>query len=278
MENNSPIMNDTLKVIYERSSLRKFGNEPVKEAHKQVIINSALRAPTAGNLMLYSILKVENKETLEILSKTCDNQPFIKTADFALIFLVDYQRLYDYFAYNNYFSYCKEQGIIPEFPDLSDLMLGSEDAMCAAQNSVIAAESVGVGSCYIGDIIENYEVHKKLFNLQPLTFPLGMLVFGYYPSDYKPKITNHYASKYVVYEEKYRSLSKEELKNCYINRENSFVPNNKFGAKNAAQYLYALKVGSAFSKEMRRSVNAAFKTWKNYEKEGLKLFNGDKEV
>lgn len=268
-------MNEVIKVINKRSSLRKFSKEPVSSKNKEIIINSALRAPTAGNLMLYSIIKVEDKNTLEKLSKTCDDQPFIKTASFALLFLVDYQRLYDYFASNNYFSYCLEQDMIPQFPDLSDLLLGSEDAICAAQNSVIAAESLGVGSCYIGDIIENYEIHKELFDLQPLTFPLGMLVYGNYPKDHKQRVVNRFDSKYVVFEEKYRTFSKEELSDIYKEREASFTANNKFEAKNAAQYLYAMKFGSEFAIEMRRSVSVAYEEWTKYAKNGKEMFEKD---
>ncbi len=266
-------MNQVINVLNNRSSLRKFSDKSVSEEKKNIIINSALRAPTAGNMMLYSILKVENRETLHKLSETCDNQPFIKTADFALIFLVDFQRLYDYFSYNNFFSYCREQDVLPQFPDLSDLLLGSEDAMCAAQNSVIAAESIGVGSCYIGDIMENFEVHKELFNLQPLTFPLAMLVFGNYPDGYNRIISHRFDTKYIVFNEKYRSLSKDELSDVYKMREKYFVPENKYDAKNAAQYLYAMKVGSDFSVEMRRSVKAAFEEWMKYKEDGMKLFN-----
>jgi nitroreductase len=265
-------MNKVIEVINNRTSLRRFSDVPVSNEDKNTIINSALRAPTAGNLMLYSIIKVEDRKVLETLSQTCDNQPFIKTASFALIFLVDYQRLYDYFADNNYFSYCKEQGVIPEFPDLSDLLLGSEDAICAAQNAVIASESLGIGSCYIGDIIENYETHRELFHLEKLTFPLGMLVFGKYPEGYLPTPRTRFDSKYVVFNEKYRRLSSEELHDVYKERESSFVPNNKLQAKNAAQFVYAMKFGSEFAKEMRRSVQVAYKEWLEYGPEQMKFF------
>ena len=159
-------MNETIKTIMSRSSLRKFSKKEVSLEKKELIIESALRAPTAGNLMLYSIIKVEDKEVLEKLSHTCDEQPFIKTVSFALIFIVDYQKLYDYFGHSNFLNYCEEQGVNPVYPSLSDLLIGSQDAIAAAQNSVIAAESLGVGSCYIGDIIENYEIHKEMFNLE----------------------------------------------------------------------------------------------------------------
>lgn len=266
-------MNDTIDVIDKRASLRKFSDVKVSKEHKDIIINSALRAPTAGNLMLYSIIVVEDKTVLAKLSQTCDNQPFIKTASFALIFLVDYQKLYDYFAYNNYFSYCKEQDMKPEFPDLSDLLLGGEDAICAAQNSVIAAESLNVGSCYIGDIIENCEIHKDLFGFEKLTFPLGMLVFGNYPEGYKPKPRPRFDTKYVVFDEKYRRLSNDELHDMFRDREKSFNEDNTLQAKNAAQFIYGKKFGSAFAKEMRRSVKKMYEEWLSYGPEQMKFFN-----
>jgi len=254
-------MNETIHVLDNRTSLRRFSTTPVSKKIQNTIINSAMRAPTAGNLMLYSILLIENKDTLEKLSHTCDEQPFIKTASFALIFLVDYQKMYDYFADNNFHSYCLEQDQNPVYPNLSDLLLGSQDAMAAAQNSVIAAESLGVGSCYIGDIIENYEIHRELFNLEDYTFPLSMLVFGNYPDDYKPKIQSRFNPEFVVFKETYRKLTSEELHQMYREREERFQANNPFEAMNAAQVIYAQKVGSAFGLEMKRSVDVAFKQW-----------------
>jgi len=254
-------MNDTLNTILNRVSLRKFSGKEVSESDKELIIESALRAPTAGNLMLYSIIKVEDKKTLEKLSHTCDEQSFIKSASFALIFLVDYQKLYDYFAESNFLSYCMEQGVKPKYPELSDLLLGSEDAICAAQNAVIAAESLNIGSCYIGDIIEQYETHRELFNLTDYAFPLGMLVFGHYPQTINRIPKSRFKREYIVFNETYRKLNREELFDMYKEREDAFNPNNSIGAKNAAQMVYGKKFGSAFAKEMRRSVKVAYDKW-----------------
>lgn len=265
-------MKNTIDVIDQRVSLRRFSEKGVSIEDLNTIINSALRAPTAGNMMFYSIIKIQNKDTLEKLSVSCDNQPFIKTASFALIFLVDYQRLYDYFAQSNYFSYCKEQDMMPEFPELSDLLLGAQDAMCAAQNAVIAAESLGIGSCYIGDIIENYEFHKELLNLDKLTFPLSMLVFGHYPEGYKPKLAPRFDSKFIVFDEKYQKLNDSDLSEMFNDREKSFVDNNKFQAKNYAQFIYARKFGSEFAVEMRRSVKVAYKEWLSYKDDQMKFY------
>ena len=58
-------------------------------------------------------------------------------------------------------------------------MLAVNDAVIAAQNAVCASESLGIGSCYIGDIMEQCEFHRQLLQLPPYVFPAAMLVFGY---------------------------------------------------------------------------------------------------
>ena len=59
------------------------------------------------------------------------------------------------------------------------LFLACCDALIAAQTAVIAAESLGIGTCYIGDIMENYEEHEELFGLPKYVFPIRLICFGY---------------------------------------------------------------------------------------------------
>ena len=57
-------------------------------------------------------------------------------------------------------------------------MLACCDALIAAQTTVLAAESLGIGSCYIGDIMENYEIHRDLLQLPKYVFPIALLCLG----------------------------------------------------------------------------------------------------
>ena len=212
--------------------------------------------------MFYSMILVKNKETLKKLSVSCDNQPFIATAKLAIIFLVDYQRLYDYFELSNVSEYCVKNNMPYEYPDLSDLLLGAEDAMVAAQNTVIAAESLNIGSCYIGDIIENYEFHRKIFSLEDLTFPISMLVYGHYPKNHNRKLRERFKNEYIVFNEEYKRLNRDQLKDMFLERQKKFNIDNTMNAKNIGQLIYSKKVGSEFSIEMKRSVNIAFEAWK----------------
>jgi len=84
-------------MIHNRRSTRVFDNRPVPEEVVDALVKATMRAPTAGNMMLYSILRVDDQEIKDELAKSCDNQPFIARSPLVMVFLADYQRWVDYF-------------------------------------------------------------------------------------------------------------------------------------------------------------------------------------
>ncbi len=253
---------DTMDLLKNRMSLRKYADEPVTKEHLDIIIEGAMRAPTAGNMMLYSILVIKDEEKKKILSKTCDNQPFIASAPVVLIFLADMQRWFDYYNHCNVKEYCEKKGLEFNAPDEGDLMLAIADAVVAAQNAVIAGEALNIGSCYIGDIIENWEVHRDLLKLPEWVFPAAMLCMGYYPEEQKRIIRPRFDREYIVFDDEYKRLSEEDFKDMFIEREKILSPDNKAGAENLGQFMYARKTGADFSIEMTRSVREMLKNWR----------------
>ncbi len=196
-------MNDVLKNLYERKSVRVFEDWPVSCEDKEAILLAAMAAPTAGNQQLYTILDITDRELLHALSVTCDNQPFIAKAPMALIFCADVQKWYD--AY-------KAGGCDPRKPGPGDLLLAVEDACIAAQNAVTAAQSLGIGSCYIGDVMERCEDHRRMLNLPAYVFPAAMLVFGYPTEQQLSRVKPERCElTHIVHENRYRSMDKEEL-------------------------------------------------------------------
>ncbi|MDA8441101.1 MAG: nitroreductase family protein [Peptococcaceae bacterium] len=252
-----------LDVLQKRVSLRRYDPKPLRQADVDVILEAAMRAPTAGNMMMYSILIISDNELKQRLSETCDHQPFIAKAPFVLVFLADMQRWFDYYHYANVAEYCIAEG--KEFcgPDEADLLLAGCDALIAAQNSVIAAETLGIGSCYIGDIMENYETHRDLLKLPPWVFPVTMLCFGYYPQGERPEQRPRFERQYIVSENGYKRLDDAELASMFAKRSaDKFDPKNAFNAQNYGQFLYARKTGADYAAEMARSVQAALKNWR----------------
>ena len=141
-------MNEIIKSLKNRKSVRVSEDKAIGTEEKAAIIEAALQAPTAGNMTLYTIIDVTDKSLKETLAITCDNQPFIAKAPLVLVFCADYYRWMCAFK-----KYAKDvRGL-----SYGDLFLANADALIAAQNAVVAAESLGIGSCYIGDITENFE-------------------------------------------------------------------------------------------------------------------------
>lgn len=253
--------NETLETIRNRTSLRVYDSKPLSKEEEDVIIESAMKAPTAGNQMMYSMIIIRNEELKKKLSKLCDYQMFIANAPFVVVFVADHHRWYDYYRSNGVEEFAPSHNLKFTPPEESDLLLAIEDAMIAAQNSVIAAESMGIGSCYIGDILENYETIKELLQLPDETFPISLVCYGHYKEDHKKVVRKRFDRKYIVFEDTYKQLNDDEYKDMFKEREQMFLPQNKYAAKNYAQQFYAQKTGASFCDEMRRSVKVALKEW-----------------
>ena len=258
-------MNPVIDIILKRKSIRAYEQKEIGADTRAEILKATLRAPTAGNMMLYSIVDVTDQKIKDKLAVTCDDQPFIARAPMVWLFLADYQRWFDYFVASGVEELCKQKNIPMRKPEEGDLFLACCDALIAAQTAVIAAESLGIGSCYIGDIMEQYETHKELFNLPQYTFPICMLCFGYPTQQQKEQeITPRFDEKFIVFENKYRQLGKEEFDEMFAERQ-SRLPKGKSmeGVANAGQANYMRKFSADFSVEMNRSVRAILKNWMN---------------
>lgn len=232
-------MNEIMKSLVARKSIRQFESRDIDEKTRELLLLSASQAPTAGNQQLYTIIDVRSQEIKDKLAVSCDNQPFIKTAPMVLIFCADCKKWDD--AYRSI-------GLEPKSAGEGDLFIAIEDAVIAAQNVVVAAESFGLGSCYIGDIIENREYHKQLFSLPDRVVPICMLVIGYPTQGQlkRPK-PRRCEQKFIVHTDSYRALDADELREML---------SYKAGEKAYEEWLTAFckrKYDSDFCKEMTRS-------------------------
>ena len=198
-------------------------------------------------MSLYTIIEITDQELKNRTASLCHGQAFIGEAPMVLLFAADFKKWNDFFH-----IYAPDS----RTPGLGDMMLAWEDSYIAMQNAVTAAWALGIGSCYIGDILENYEFHKELLDLPDYVVPISLVCLGYYKEGHKRVHRKRFDQKYVVFEEKYRELSDEELKEMFAERAAGFVKTPTSSAENFAQAFYRRKTGAAFSKEMKRSVRA----------------------
>ena len=241
-------MNEVIRQLHSRKSVRVFEDREIPAEVKAAILASACQAPTAGNQQLYTILDITDQAIKDRLVETCDHQPMIAQAKLVLIFCADCKKWYDAYV---------AVGCQPRKPGVGDLLLAASDAMIAAQNAVTAAESFGIGSCYIGDIMENCEAQRELLKLPEYVFPVGMVIFGY-PTEQqqrRPK-PERVDMKYIVHKNGYQSLSDRELEEMWTPRA---------GEKGYEAWMQAFcnrKYNSDFSREMTRSVGAYLEQYK----------------
>lgn len=236
--------NSVMKALCDRKSMRSFEDRPIPAEVKQAILQAAFEAPTAGNQMLYTIIDVTDDALRATLADVCDHQPFIATAKLVLIFLADCRRWLDTY---------RDAGLSPRRAGQGDLLLAMADAIIAAQNTVVAAESFGVGSCYIGDIIEDCERVRALLSLPEEVVPAAMLVFGYPTAQQLArKKPARFNKKYIVFENAYRTLSEREHREMYLEREaRGGREHTDFDA--SVEAFWKRKYESDFSVEMSRS-------------------------
>ena len=240
----------TLDELIARKSVRAYTDEPISAADERAIISAAYEAPTAGNQQLYSLVAIRDQALKERLAVLCDNQPFIAKAKLVLIFLADLSRWQD--AYT-------AEGLDVREPGLGDVMLSVVDTAIAAQNSVVAAWSLGIGSCYIGDILENYEEFVEILDLPTYAFPAVMVVFGP-PTEQQLRRTKppRFAYDDMLGEDRYLHISGERLE---------AMMGAKIGVpgRDRNRQAFGYRKGDAdFSIELNRSVAAWTKTLHDY--------------
>ena len=232
--------NQVLTQLRARKSVRAFTDEPVSPAVKRAVLEAACAAPTAGNQQLYTILDITDQALKDALADSCDHQPFIARAPMVLIFCADCRKWYDAFAAG---------GCSPRKPGPGDLWLALSDANIAAQNAVTAAWSLGLGSCYIGDILENAETHRALLRLPEYVVPAAMAVFGYPTDQQKARAKPARCGlEHIVHENGYRTMDGAELEAMLAWKAES---------RPYSEWLDAFckrKYNSDFSREMSRSM------------------------
>ncbi len=242
-------MNNTIQELFDRKSVRAFSDETISKEEKELIMQAALQAPTAGNMALYSIIDVQDQQLKEILAKRCDNQPFIAKAPMVLIFLADYQKWFDMFK-----KYTSQTIKLEE----SDLFLAAQDCIIAAQNAVVAAESLGIGSCYIGDILENFEANQETLHLPKYAVPFIMVVFGKPTQQQKDrKKPTRFDLSDMVHVDTYQQKTLEETEQMFMKQSGKDEEQlGKYIESFARRKFYA-----EFREEMNRSARAIIESW-----------------
>ncbi len=187
--------NDTLDTILSHRSVRAYLPNPVPFETVQLLVAAAQSAATSSNLQPWSVVAVEDPARKARLAALAGNQAQILQAPLFLLWIVDHHRLTEIGA---------SVGVAAEgLHFLESFLLGAVDTALAAQNAVVALESIGLGSCYIGGIRNKPAEVAAELGLPPQTFALFGLTVGYpdpaAPAAVKPRLPQ----QAVLFRERY---------------------------------------------------------------------------
>ena len=200
--------NPVIDSLLDHRTVRKFKDKAVEEENLELILRAGTRAATGGNLQLYSFVVIDDPEKKNELNEMWKN-PVINLARVPVIIMVlaDLHRLRRWFEVN---------GSSPvETGGASCLFLSLWDAYIALQNVVAAAESIGLGTCYIGSALELDT--RKFLGTPDYVFPAGMICVGY--PDQEPGLSMRLPPEAVVHRNNYRSPTDDQIKEYYRERD-----------------------------------------------------------
>lgn len=162
--------NSTLDLIHQHGSVRHYQPDPVPRAMLETIVEAGQRASTSSNLQMYSVVAFTDSEKRARMQSLCGGQKHISQAPVFLTWVADLSRLQ---------RVCETRGYAHQAANVENFLLAAVDVSIAAQNAGLAAESLGLGYCYIGAIRNNPREVIQLLRLPRLTFPLIGMTLGW---------------------------------------------------------------------------------------------------
>ncbi len=210
-----------METILNHRSIRKYTSEKVSSEVLEKILNAGIRASTTGNMQVYSVVVTQDDSNKEKLAPCHFNQPMIKGAPVVLTFCADY---------NRFNKWCEQSNAKPGYDNFLSFVTGAIDALLVAQNVCIAAESKGLGICYLGTTTYTADKIIEVLNLPKGVVPVTTVTLGY--PDESPELVDRLPLEGVVHYESYKDYSKEDIQKIYSEKEQlpeniGFVKENK---------------------------------------------------
>jgi len=201
---------DIFQAITNRRSIRRFKAKPVAEADVMRIVECGQRAPSACSLQTYSTIWVKDENKRRILWEACGKQSFILEAPVTLVPCADIRKIMQIMKRKAHGT-CFEKGL-----GYRTKLFAIIDAALAAENMVLAAEALGLGSVFAGGALGNPKVREAL-NLPKGVLPISLLCIGH--QDENPPIRPRLQVNTTLFIDAYRSLQEDQIEED-VNRMN----------------------------------------------------------
>lgn len=191
----------TIELIYQHGSVRQYKPDPVPDSMVEEIVAAGQRASTSSNLQTYSVVVTTDRGKINKIQKITGGQKHITQAPVFLLWCADFSRLK---------RVCSHQGYTLNANHIENFLVGAVDAAIASQTAGLAAESLGLGFCYIGAIRNDPRQVITLFELPELVYPMFGMTLGWPVK--APLIRPRLPLKAVLHQETYQQDDLDHLK------------------------------------------------------------------
>ena len=194
---------DVLDLVLRHRSVRRFTTAPVSDAQLAAMLAAASSAATSSNMQTVSVVVVRDPATRAALGEVSGTSRPLAAAPVALVWLIDWSR-------NT--ALAARAGIADSWTRHLDAVLaGAIDTALAAENAVTVAESLGLGTCFIGSLRDDPDAVAELLGLPPKVMPLFGLAVGHPDPADRAGIKPRLPQSVVVHEERYQPAPIEAL-------------------------------------------------------------------
>lgn len=213
-----------MEYFKNRRTVRAFKAEAPDRHLLAEIFRDAMRAPTTGNMQLYSAVLTTSEEGRAALRPLHFNQP-ASLAPVLLTVCADVRR---------FERWCDVSGAQPEFRNLQMLLAAVFDASLYAQQVITIAEMRGLGTCWLGTTTYNAPEIAAALHLPEGVVPVATLAVGW-PAE-EPEQCERLPLEAVVYDETYPELTDARVRDWYRAKDD-FPANAQFVVENGKQTL-----------------------------------------
>ena len=184
-------MNDTIKTMRAHRSIRVFKDESIPQGHIEQAMLAGQAAATSSAVQPYCVIRVTNDDTRQQIADLAGPQQKVRDCPAFFVICADLRK----------HKLITERSGNTHITSLEAFLVGAVDASLFAQNFVLAFESLGYGTCYIGGIRNDLPLVDKLLNLPQGVLPLYGLCVGMPGQDpsHRPRL----ASSAMLFEDRY---------------------------------------------------------------------------
>ncbi|MDD4636249.1 MAG: nitroreductase family protein [Bacteroidales bacterium] len=235
-----------LEILKNRGTVRNYSEKEVDETLLNNLLEASFQASTTGNMQLYSVVVTRDQAGKERLSPLHFNQPQIINAPVVLTFCADF---------NRFSLWCEQRNAVPGYANFQSFMTAAIDAIIVAQTFCVAAESKGLGICYMGTTTYTAAGIIDALNLPKLVVPVTTLTVGY------PKVPPAHSDRLplgsVIHYEKYQDYTPEAIDIAFSYKE-SLEESKRYMEINKKETLAQIFTDIRYTKANNETFSTAF--------------------